>query len=84
MVLRTTYCMQLNLLYSNFLFTDRTEDLLMVFKYHVLSKSWLKYVFSKMRSGHPITFPNASTNSGCYVKIEILYRIVIGFLKGKK
>lgn len=56
----------------------------MVFKYHVLSKSWLKYVFSKMRSGHPITFPNASTNSGCYVKIEILYRIVIGFLKGKK
>lgn len=61
---RTTYYMQLSLLYSNFLFTDRTECLLMVFKCHVLSKSWLKNNLSKMILGHPMSFPNTTTDHG--------------------
>lgn len=74
LLLRTSYCMQLCLLYSNLLFTERTKDLLIVFKYHVLAKSWLKYDFSEMRLGHSMLFPNTTTDSGCLkIKIEILY-----------
>lgn len=68
LLLRRSYCMQLSLLYSNFLFTEINKDLLIVFKYHVLSKSWTKCDFAKLRSGHLIFFLYTTTASGCLSK----------------
>lgn len=61
-LLRTAYCIQLNLLYSVY-----RQNLGFINGFQI-SKSRLKYNFSKMRSGHTVAFPNTGMDSDCLCK----------------